>query len=79
MVYTSHKISIDKRQLANLNSSDALAYLLKPAKNSAEHDFGVPSATALDYECYGLIKNQQVLFRALISLTTLQAILQNQE
>ena len=24
MVYTSHKISIDKRQLANLNSNDAL-------------------------------------------------------
>jgi hypothetical protein len=79
MVYTSHKISIDKRQLANLNSNDALHILIKPAENSAEHDFGEPSATALDYECYGLIKNQQVLFRALISLTPLQAILQTQE
>lgn len=79
MVYTSHKISIDKRRLANLKSNDALHILIKPIENAAEHDFGESSATPLDYECYGLIKNQQVLFRALIALTPLQAILQIQK
>lgn len=77
MVYTYHKISIDKRQLANLKSNDAMHILIKPAENSVEHDFGELSATPLDYECYGLINNQQLLFRALIGLTPMQVILQN--
>ena len=76
MVYTSHKISIDRRQLAGLRSNEALHLLIRPAAGSAEHDFGEQSATALDYECCGLISGQALLFRALISLTPLEAILQ---
>lgn len=75
MVYTSHKISVDKRCLAALASNDELDILIRPADNSAEHDFGEPVATALDYECYGLVRANQVLFRALISLTPLELIL----
>lgn len=77
MVYTSHKISVDRRQLAELKSNDALHILIKPADNSAEHDFGEASVTSLDYDCYGLVSNNALLFRASISLAPLEMILQS--
>jgi hypothetical protein len=76
MVYTSHKISIDKRYLAQLKSNDALHILIKTAENCAEHDFGDLTATPLDYECYGVFTSDNaVLFRAVISLVPLELIL----
>ena len=77
MVYTSHKISVDKQQLTKLKSNDALHILIKPADNTAEHDFGEQFATALDYECYGLVDNNACLFRALISLAPLELIIKS--
>ncbi|MCQ8105480.1 hypothetical protein NP590_15305 [Methylomonas sp. SURF-2] len=77
MVYTSHKISIDRRQLSELKSNDALHILIKPADNSAEHDFGESSTTALDYECYGVVSQSALLFRAIISLAPLELILKS--
>jgi hypothetical protein len=75
MVYTSHKISIDKGLLTQLKSNDAVHVLIKPADNSAAHDFGDLTATPLDYECYGLVNmNNDVLFRALISLAPLDLV-----
>jgi hypothetical protein len=77
MVYTSHKISVDKQQLTQLKSNDALHILIKPAENSAEHDFGEQFSTALDYECYGLVNDNACLFRALISLAPLELIIKS--
>ncbi|MGY6274402.1 hypothetical protein [Methylomonas sp. MgM2] len=77
MVYTSHKISIDRRNLATLKSNEALHILIKPTADSAEHDFGEKNLTALDYECLGLVNDNAVLFRALISLAPLEVILQS--
>ena len=77
MVYTSHKISVDRLQLTKLKSNDALHILIKPADNAAEHDFGEQFSTALDYECYGLVGNNVCLFRALISLAPLELIIQS--
>jgi len=75
MVYTSHKISVDRQCLTQLKSNDALHILIKPAENCAEHDFGDLNATPLDYECYGLFTAANVvLFRALISLMPLESI-----
>ncbi|MDT4289510.1 hypothetical protein RO575_08060 [Methylomonas sp. MO1] len=75
MVYTSHKISIDRRCLAQLKSNDAVHILIKPTADSAAHDFGDLNATPLDYECYGLFNNNNaLLFRALISLVPLESI-----
>ena len=75
MVYTSHKISIDRQCLARLKSNDAVHILIKPAENSTQHDFGDLNATPLDYECYGVVYSEnQVLFRALISLVPLELI-----
>jgi len=77
MVYTSHKISLDRALLASLKSNDALHILIKPTENSAEHDFGESSLTALEYECYGLVNDNALLFRALISLAPLELILKS--
>lgn len=75
MVYTSHKISVDRECLAQLKSNDALHILIKPAENCAEHDFGDLHATPMDYECYGLFTAENVvLFTALISLMPLELI-----
>ena len=75
MVYTSHKISIDRQCLTQLKSNDALHILIKPVDNGAAHDFGDLNATPLDYECYGLFSNDNaLLFRALISLVPLESI-----
>jgi hypothetical protein len=75
MVYTSHKISVDRRLVAQLKSNDAVHVLIKPAENCAEHDFGDLKAMPLDYECYGLVNiHNEVLFRALISLVPMVSI-----
>lgn len=74
MVYTSHKISIDRQSLARLRSPDALHILIKPCADSAQHDFGDLTSTAMDYECYGLVAGNVLLFRALISLVPLALI-----
>jgi hypothetical protein len=75
MVYTSHKISVDRGLQAALKSNDAVHVLIRPAENCAAHDFGALSAMPLDYECYGLIsRHNEVLFRALISLAPLELV-----
>ncbi|AMK76961.1 MULTISPECIES: hypothetical protein [Methylomonas] len=75
MVYTSHKICIDRQCLSQLRSNDAVHILIKPAADCAAHDFGDLNATPLDYECYGLVNNNNALvFRALISLVPLELI-----
>lgn len=64
MVYTSHKITVDKFLLTKLKSNDALHILVKELAD-----------TPNSYECYGLIHNNQILYRGIISLTSLQSIL----
>lgn len=74
MVYTSHKICVDRTQLSLLKSNDPLHILIKPADESNAHDFGDSVNTPLDYECYGLIHHNAILFSALISLAPLELI-----
>ncbi len=64
MVYTSHKISVDRYHLAMLKSNSCLHILVK------EID-GDPYTC----ECFGLIDGNLILFRAIIALTPLQLIL----
>jgi len=64
MVYTNHKITIDRLLLKKLKSNDALHILIKE----------LPEEKNI-YECYGLIHNNQILYRGIISLTSLQNIL----
>ena len=83
LVYTSHKISIDRRCLARLKSNDALHLLVR------EKDEALPWASLsnadkpkaltkqghsgqhLSFECIGIMPENKILFRALISLRPL--------
>ncbi|MEY3106648.1 MAG: hypothetical protein RIT35_816 [Pseudomonadota bacterium] len=78
MVYLSHKISIDRMLLEQLKSNDALHLLVKQLsfENESTDQIG-HTEVRYDYECYGLIKDNAVLFRALISLAPLDKILKS--
>lgn len=76
MVYASHKISIDRRQLAQLKSNDTLHILIREIPVEASNQgLGYTSNASHLFECYGLLKNNVILYRALISLISLQKIL----
>lgn len=80
MVYTSHKICLDRDRLAELKSNDALYILVKARhaeKHSGNNQHDTAGTAALTYECYGLLKGGVILFRALIALTPLSAITSN--
>lgn len=68
-VYLSHKISINRQLLSGLKSNDTLHILIrlqteKKTKTSIQ-----------TYECYGIVDNNAILFRALVELISLEAIL----
>jgi len=72
----SHKISIDRTYLAQLKSGDALHILIKQIPQESRKE-GIGSAidSPYYYECYGLMEDKKVLYRALISLAPLEQIL----
>jgi len=71
MVYSSHKISIDRFLLSQLKSNSALHILIRQ-----QHPFKQAANPLVQvYECYGLIDNNEILFRAIVELTPLEAIL----
>ena len=65
LVYTNHKMSIDRELLAGLCSNDALNLLVRRIE---------PYEATRHYECFGLVGDNAVLFRAQISLVPLAAI-----
>ncbi len=69
MVYSSHKISIDRHCQSQLKSNDVLHILIKKQENDTIPD------TTQSYECYGLIKQNRVLFRAIVELIPLADII----
>lgn len=71
MIYKSHKISIDRCLVSGLSSNDVLHILIRKIFSDDEHDL------SHTYECYGLIKNNDILFRAIVELMPLSAILKN--
>jgi hypothetical protein len=78
MVYLSHKISIDRTLLGQLKSNDALHILVRQISSEAENDgIGSNIDSLNNYECYGLVKDNAVLFRALICLAPLEKILKS--
>lgn len=71
MVYVSHKISVDRSILSDLKSNDRMHILIHlQTETSVENNIQI-------YECYGLLDNNTVLFRALVELIPLEAILKN--
>lgn len=70
MVYRSHKISIDRSQLATLKSNDSLHILVRLTQ--LDDNESTPAAQQI-YECYGVVNHEHLLFRSLISLVPLDA------
>ena len=69
MVYLSHKISIDRQLLSTLKSNDRLHILIRlQTEKKSQTNIQV-------YECYGLLENNAILFRALVELIPLEDIL----
>lgn len=76
MVYLSHKISIDRTLVDQLKSNDELHILVRQISSEAENEGIGSNIDALNnYECYGLVKDNAVLYTALISLAPLEKIL----
>ena len=78
MVYLSHKISIDRSLLNQLKSNDVLHILVRQiSAETDEEGIGSNIDSLNNYECYGLVKDNAVLYRALISLAPLEKILKS--
>jgi hypothetical protein len=77
LVYMSHKISIDRSYLTKLKSGEALYILIRqiPAAPGSEGIIGHAIDSPYHYECYGLMEDKTILYRALISLAPLEQIL----
>ena len=68
MVYSSHKISIDRHCLSQLKSNDVLHILIKKQENNT-------ASNSKSYECYGLVTQNVILFRAIVELIPLASII----
>jgi hypothetical protein len=65
MVYTSHRISIDRRVLARLRSNDRLHLLVDQREEAGDERH---------YECLGVVGSNALLFRAELALAPLAVI-----
>ena len=75
MVYTSHEISVDRNNLRELRSHDKLHILVKQLPESPDNTLNNTGIMLRVYECYGLAKENKILFRAKLSLAPLEQIL----
>ncbi len=64
MVYSSHKISVDRHCLGKLKSNSCLNILVSAVNNEST-----------SFHCYGVIDDDCLLFRAIIALLPLKSIL----
>jgi hypothetical protein len=77
MVYTSHEISVDRVYLGYLRNNDILHILVKQLPESSENTLNHTSIRLRTYQCYGLLENNEVLFRMTMNLVPLKEILKN--
>ncbi|QSA95527.1 hypothetical protein [Methylococcus sp. EFPC2] len=80
MVYTAHNISVDRLLAATMRSNDRLAMLVQgPMTIDAEQQgLGKAEVPLQRYRCLGLVREQQVLYRAEVYLAPLSAIAASQ-
>jgi len=77
MVYTSHEISVDRYHLNNLKNNDCLHILVKQLPESSKRTLNYTNIKLRTYQCYGLLQNNDVLFRISMNLVPLEEILKN--
>ena len=76
MVYTAHKITIDREALSGLKSNDILHILVRQISADTSGNSRINREnTDRIYECYGVIGNDTLLFGGIISLAYLANIL----
>lgn len=76
MVYTSHGISIDRHVLRALRSNDVLHLLVgEPSMVSADKGLGKTALNQHVHQCFGIVNDDALLFRAEIAMTPLDEIL----
>ncbi len=77
MVYTSHEISIDRHYVRQLRSNDRLHILVKQLPESPKNRLNQTNILLRTYQCYGLLQNNEVLFRMTMNLVPLKEILKS--
>jgi hypothetical protein len=76
VVYTSHKMSVDRRLQRELRSNDRLDILVAGAYPTEEGGgLGRSAVEQSYYHCFGLIDGNRLLFRALVQIATLEAMM----
>ena len=75
MVYTAHHISVDRKHVAELRSQDPLHILVDQHPDSEINRLNNTDIMLRVYDCYGLLDNQTILFRARLFLAPLEEIL----
>jgi hypothetical protein len=77
MVYTSHDISIDRFLIKQLKNNDKVYILVKQLPESKNNTLNNTSILLRTYECYGVLDNQEILFRIKLNLVPLEEIIKN--
>ncbi len=77
MVYTSHEISVDRHHLKQLKNNDTLHILVEQLPESVDNTLNHTNIQVRTYHCYGLLANNDVLFRIRMNLVPLKEILKN--
>ncbi|MBT9099754.1 hypothetical protein [Methylovulum psychrotolerans] len=77
MVYTSHDISVDRLLVKQLKNNDKVHVLVKQLPESKDNTLNHTRILLRTYECFGLLENQEVLFRIKLNLVPLEEIIKN--
>ncbi len=76
MVYTQHALSIDRRHLSTLRSNDCLHMLVQgPETVAPEKGLGRMDIPQTAYNCFGLIHDNQILYRARVHMALLEDVI----
>jgi hypothetical protein len=77
LLYVNHRISVDNRIQAQLQSNDCLEMLIdEPVRISDSAGLGGVALEQQQYRCFGVVRNRGLLFRALVRLVPLHALLE---
>lgn len=77
MVYTSHDISVDRLLVKQLKNNDKVHILVKQLPESTSNTLNHTSILLRTYECYGVVGNNEILFRIKLNLVPLEEIIKN--
>ena len=75
MVYTSHDISVDRWLVKRIKNNDKIYILVKQLPESKENTLHHTTILLRTYECFGLLENNEILFRMKLNLVPLEEII----